>query len=127
MSNYEPLIPYLFLGPLLGGGAILIGKMLGFWSPESDNKRAAYECGMEPFGNARIQFKAGYYLFALLFLVFDIETVFLFPCVTIFRKAVDGAFHQLTGTALFIELTVFVLILLAGLAYAWRKGALKWD
>ena len=127
MREYLPLLPYVLLGPLVAGAAILIGRMISIRSPDSDLKRAAYECGMEPFGDARIQFKAGYYLFALLFLVFDIETVFLFPCVTLFRKAVDGGLERISGAAIYMELGIFVLILLSGLVYAWRKGGLKWE
>ncbi|MCE9612675.1 MAG: NADH-quinone oxidoreductase subunit A [Lentisphaerae bacterium] len=127
MNAYAPLLLYLLLGPALAAGAILVGKLLGIRSPQSDLKHSAYECGVEPFGNARIQFKAGYYLFALLFLVFDIETVFLFPCVTLFRSAVAGTLDRISGAAIFAELSLFVIILLVGLIYAWRKGALKWE
>jgi NADH-quinone oxidoreductase subunit A len=127
VEEYGPLLIYLFLGPLLAGGALIVGRLIGAQSPETDLKRSAYECGVAPFGNARIQFKAGYYLFALLFLVFDIETVFLFPCVTVFRDATLGAFAAASGGAVLLELGVFVAILLAGLIYAWRKGLLQWE
>lgn len=127
MGEYVPLLLYFALGPLLAGSAILLGNLLSSRSPDSERKRAAYECGIPPFGNARIQFKAGYYLFALLFLVFDIETVFLFPCVTVFRAATSGELHYTTGLVVFAELGIFIAILFSGLIYAWRKGALRWE
>ena len=127
MKEYAPLILFLVLGPVIAGSAILAGKLLGFRSPDSDRKRSAYECGVEPFGNARIQFKAGYYLFALLFLVFDIEALFLFPCLKILRGVVTGETPNVPSGLIFIELGLFIVILFIGWAYAWRKGALEWE
>jgi len=127
MKEYAPLILFLVLGPVIAGSAILAGKLLGFQSPDSDRKRSAYECGVEPFGNARIQFKAGYYLFALLFLVFDIEALFLFPCLKILRGVVTGQAANVPSGLIFIELGIFIVILFIGWAYAWRKGALEWE
>lgn len=127
MKEYAPLILFLVLGPVIAGSAILAGKLLGFRSPDSDRKRSAYECGVEPFGNARIQFKAGYYLFALLFLVFDIEALFLFPCLKILRGVVAGETANVPSGLIFIELGLFIVILFIGWAYAWRKGALEWE
>jgi len=127
MEDYAPLIIFLVLGPVIAGSAILMGKLCGFRSPDSDRKRSAYECGVEPFGNARIQFKAGYYLFALLFLVFDIEALFLFPCLKILRRVMSGEIEAITAGLIFFELGIFILILFVGWAYAWRKGALEWE
>ena len=80
-------------------------------------KNETYECGEKTLGSARIQFNVGYYLFALLFLVFDVEAAFLYPWAAAFRE---------TGIAGFIEALIFILILAAALVYAWRKGALEW-
>lgn len=77
-----------------------------------------YECGVETYGTAWVRFNVSFYLYALLFVIFDIETVFLYPWAVSFKQL---------GAAGFAEMIVFIAILLVGLAYAWKKGALKWD
>jgi len=81
-------------------------------------KNSIYECGVETIGETWVQFRAQYYLFALIFVIFDIEAIFLFPFAV--------AFNQLTLFAVF-EAILFVLILAVGLIYVWRKGALEWQ
>jgi NADH:ubiquinone oxidoreductase subunit 3 (subunit A) len=81
-------------------------------------KNATYECGMETIGDTWVQFKAQYYLYALIFVVFDVEAVFIFPWAV--------AYHKL-GLYALIEMILFVAILVGGLLYAWRKGALEWQ
>jgi len=81
------------------------------------DKNATYECGLESKGDAWIQFKAEYYLYAIIFLIFDVETVFLLP----FAVAFTGL-----GAGAFISLMVFLFLLVAGLAWAWMKGVLTW-
>lgn len=127
MQSYNILIFFLFVGGAISGGAILTGLLLGMKSKASLKKGQAYESGILPFGTARIQFKVGYYLFALLFLVFDIESLFLFPAVRVFRSTINGADPALSMAVILVDLVLFVTILLAGLAYAWKKGALKWE
>ncbi|MGC8781074.1 MAG: NADH-quinone oxidoreductase subunit A [Anaerolineae bacterium] len=80
-------------------------------------KNATYECGLETIGETWVQFKAQYYLYALVFVVFDVEAAFIFPWAV--------AYHKL-GLYALVEMVLFVLILLGGLLYAWRKGALEW-
>lgn len=80
-------------------------------------KNATYECGLETIGETWVQFKAQYYLYALVFVVFDVEAAFIFPWAV--------AYHKL-GLYALIEMVLFVMILLGGLLYAWRKGALEW-
>ena len=126
MSEYLILAFFLFLGALIATGAILVGKILGIRSKDTQSKYAPYECGVDTFGNARIQFKVGYYIFALLFLVFDVEALFLFPVLTNLRDVVDGKLNLVTGVVL-ADLAIFVLILTTGLVYAWKKGSLKWE
>ena len=100
----------------------LVGIALGvarIASPRSYNRQKgeAYECGIPTRGRSWMQFKAGYYLFAILFLMFDVEAVFLFPwAVTVQDAGIDGL----------INILFFMVILILGLAYAWRKGALEW-
>ena len=99
--------------------AMAIG-LAGLFSPQKPNviKQSTYECGIETVGESRVPFKAQYYIYALVFLIFDVETIFLFPWA--------AAYHQL---ALFgiIEAILFIGILAAALIYTWRKGALEWS
>ncbi|PHT38115.1 NAD(P)H-quinone oxidoreductase subunit 3, chloroplastic [Capsicum baccatum] len=81
-------------------------------------KLSTYESGIEPMGDAWLQFRICYYIFALVFVVFDVETVFLYPWSMSF---------DVLGVSVFIEALIFVLILIIGLVYAWRKGALEWS
>lgn len=107
---------FLLLAPVFPALAILIPRII---APKKPNpvKMDTYECGIETVGESWIQFRVQYYIFALIFLVFDIETVFLYPWAV--------AFDQLALFAV-LEGILFILILVAGLIYIWRKGALKW-
>ena len=111
----------LALTALLTGAALVALAMwiAGLISPRSYNpqKGEAYECGIPTRGESMSQFKVGYYLFAILFLMFDVETVFLFPW---------AVKMQALGTAGLTAIAVFFTILVLGLVYAWRKGALEW-
>jgi NADH:ubiquinone oxidoreductase subunit 3 (subunit A) len=80
-------------------------------------KSQTYECGLETYGDTWVQFRAQYYLFALVFVIFDIETVFLYPWAVAYNKL---------GLFALVEMFIFLAILVAGLVYAWRKGALEW-
>lgn len=108
-------------GALTGIGlvfaALLIAKLI---SPRSFSvkKSEPYECGIPTRGESMIQFKAGYYIFAILFLIFDVETVFLYPWSVVMRDL---------GPQGLLCIGIFMFILIMGLAYAWRKGALKWE
>lgn len=97
--------------------AILSSKLIAPFSARPE-KSSSYESGIEPMGESWIQFEIRYYMFALVFVVFDVETVFLYPWAM--------SFDQL-GLLAFIEAFVFVVILIIGLVYAWRKGALEWS
>ncbi len=96
--------------------AYLVAKLI---APHSSNpqKGEPYECGIPTRGNSWLPFKVGYYLFAILFLMFDVETVYLFPWAVVTRDL---------GTDGLIMVSFFILILALGLAYAWKKGALEW-
>ncbi len=112
----ESLVLFFILGVVLVGGAIVFSYLV---APKSFNpaKIEPYECGIESEGPAWIQFNVGYYLFAIIFLVFDVETVFIFPW---------GVVMSEVGMRAFIEILIFFFILGLGLLYAWKKGALKW-
>ena len=88
-------------------------------SPRSYNpqKGEAYECGIPTSGQSWMQFKVGYYLFAILFLMFDVETVFLFPWAAVVQDL---------GVYGLVSIFFFIVVLILGLAYAWKKGALEW-
>ncbi len=127
MEHYITIGFALFLGTIFVGGAIVLSKILAFHTPGGKRKIQPYECSEDPIGDARIQFKVGYYIFALLFLVFDIESLFLFPCMIIFKPIVEGKITSLEPVTLYIELSAFILILFIGLIYAWKKGVLVWE
>ncbi|MDH7485181.1 MAG: NADH-quinone oxidoreductase subunit A [Anaerolineae bacterium] len=117
------LSKYGFIGILavVAFGFPVLGLVVAWLlSPKKPNpiKQSTYECGVETIGDTWVQFRAQYYLFALVFVVFDIETVFLYPWAV--------AYGQL-GLFALVEAALFVLILFAGLVYAWRKGALEWQ
>lgn len=109
-----------FTAACTGIGLVALALWLaGLISPRSFNpqKGEAYECGIPTRGESMAQFKVGYYLFAILFLMFDVETVFLFPwAVRVKELGVDGL----------LSIAIFFSVLVLGLVYAWRKGALEW-
>ena len=114
--NLTLLIVVILTAIALVGIALGVARIV---SPRSYNRQKgeAYECGIPTRGRSWMQFKAGYYLFAILFLMFDVEAVFLFPwAVTLQDAGIDGL----------INILFFMVILILGLAYAWRKGALEW-
>lgn len=106
---------------LLTGVTLVVGALVIAWliGPRSYTKMKGepYECGIPSRGESMAQFHVGYYLFAILFLMFDVETVFLFPWAAICRSVGSGAL---------LAVGTFLVILTLGLAYAWRKGALRW-
>lgn len=126
MSEYIILSIFLFLGAFIAAAATVVGLLLGYRTRKTKNKMLPYECGMETFGNARIQFKVGYYVFALLFLVFDVEALFLLPVAANFKEIMAGN-AGLSPVVVVIDLAIFLAILVSGLAYAWKKGILKWE
>ncbi len=113
----EAIIVFLLAGIVMVAGSNFLSNLI---SHKSDNlqKREPYESGMTTIGPTWVQFKVGYYLFAILFLIFDVEVAFLIPWAV--------AFKSIGGVA-FIEVLIFLLILGIGLLYAWKKGALKWE
>ncbi len=116
LDNYVAVLLATVIGVILVATALIGSRVL---APFSSNrqKNVSYECGMLPIGRARSQIHIRYYLFAILFLIFDVEAAFLFPWAVTFVKA---------GPTSFYEMVVFILILGGGLAYAWKKGVLQW-
>ncbi len=116
LENYVPILIFIIVAGVIGGVAIGVGYILGPTRPDVE-KLSPYECGFEPFEDARMKFDVRYYLVAILFIIFDLEIAFLFPWAVVFRDL---------GMFAFMEMLAFIGILLLGLAYAWRKGALTW-
>jgi NADH:ubiquinone oxidoreductase subunit 3 (subunit A) len=119
--------PWMYVGLFLLVGIIIPIAPIVFSAliaPKKPNpiKQSTYECGIETVGDSWVQFKAQYYVFALVFLVFDVETVFLFP----WAMALNAKSPVVLPAFVAIEGVVFILILMAGLAYTWRKGLLEW-
>lgn len=120
LPKYNSFFIFLLIASFIPILTFSISKIL---APIGSNnqgpeKLTSYESGIEPMGDAWIQFQIRYYMFALVFVIFDIETVFLYPWAM--------SFNELSLSA-FIEALVFVFILIIGLVYAWRKGALEWS
>ncbi|AZB40893.1 NADH-quinone oxidoreductase subunit A [Bacillus sp. FJAT-42376] len=115
-NNYLIVVVFLLLGLLLPAIALTIGRVLRPHAP-TQAKMTTYESGIEPFHDSRIQFNVRYYIFALLFVIFDVETVFMYPWAVAYEKL---------GLFALIEMLIFVVMLLIGLLYAWKKGVLKW-
>ncbi len=116
LSEWQFIVLFAAIAIIFPGAPLIIARLI---RPKKPNpiKQQTYECGIETVGDTWIQFKVQYYIFALIFVVFDLEAVFLFP--------IAAAFDQLTLFAIF-EVVLFVVILLVALGYAWRKGALEW-
>lgn len=116
MDSSEVFVVVLVTAFILVAAGICIGWLL---APKSTNaqKGEPYECGIPTKGTSWMQFKVGYYLFAILFLMFDVETVLLFPWATIMQSL---------GAVGLVSVLFFLFILILGLAYAWKKGALEW-
>jgi NADH-quinone oxidoreductase subunit A len=117
MQGWISILLLLLLGAAFAVGSILLSQLLGPRRPTPE-KSAPYECGMPPVGDARERQSVKFYLIAMVFLLFDIEVAFLYPWALALRDL------RWTG---FIQVAVFLAILVAGYAYLWRKGALDWD
>ncbi len=117
LENYFPSLVFLAVGVVLGTVPLLLSFILGPRRPDVA-KLAPYECGFEIFQDARIPFDVRYYLVAILFIIFDLETAFLFPWGVVLR--------HLGGTG-FWAMMLFLGILTVGFIYEWKRGALEWE
>lgn len=122
LEQYLPVLILIVIGICLAVVISLISSWVGPKHP-SAVKNETYECGVPYRGSARERFSVKFYLTAVLFILFDIESVFLIPWSVVYRKLVQSGF----GIFIFMEMFVFVLILVAGLMYVWKRGALDWD
>jgi NADH-quinone oxidoreductase subunit A len=117
LENYLPILVFLVIAGVLGGVLLSLGFILGPRRPD-EAKNSPYECGFEVFEDSRMKFDVRYYLVAILFIIFDLEIAFLFPWAV--SLDVIGGFGLLA-------MAVFLLILVVGFIYEWKKGALEWD
>jgi len=117
MREYLPLLILLALSVIIAAGQTGLSALLGPKKP-SPEKNASYECGIVPAEDARKAVWVRFYMIAMLFILFDMETVFLYPWAVLYRRL--GLFGL-------VEMTTFLIILIVGYAYAWKKGALTWD
>ncbi|OIP36649.1 NADH-quinone oxidoreductase subunit A [Candidatus Desantisbacteria bacterium CG2_30_40_21] len=117
LADYGWVILFMGLGMLFVFGGYVTSWFIRPSNP-SPKKLFTYECGEVPVGSSWVQFNMRYYLFALIFVIFDVEVAFLFPWAVVFKEL---------GLVAFVEMAIFIVILLIGLLYAWRKGVLKWN
>ena len=117
LDQYLPVLLFILVGLGVGVAPQLIGYLLGPKRPDAA-KNSPYECGFEAFEDARMKFDVRYYLIAILFILFDLEIAFLFPWAIALKDI---------GLIGFIDMMIFLAILVAGFAYMWIKGALDWE
>ncbi len=115
-EHYVPVILFAVIGVLIPAGAMILSWIMRTKNPYPE-KLTTYECGEEPIGVAQMQFDIQYYVYALLFVVFDVEVVFLFPWAVVFPDI---------GIIAVIEMVIFIAMLVVVLVYAWKKGILEW-
>ena len=123
MEAYFPILMFVLVGVAVGVLPVAMGFLLAPSRPDPE-KLSPYECGFEAFEDARMKFDVRYYLIAILFIIFDLEVAFLVPWASIFKEIVATESLRWFG---FIEMLVFLAILLVGFVYAWAKGALDWE
>ncbi len=117
--GYLPIFIYLIVVAFIGSALIIASALIGRKNPSAE-KLSTYECGMTPIKDARRRLDIRFYLIAMLFIIFDIEVVFLYPWAILFDRFEPMIFG-------FIEMLMFIVVLLLGYVYVWRKGALNWS
>lgn len=117
LAEYLPTLLFLIVAGAIGVALIAVGRTLGPKRPTPE-KLAPYECGFTEFEDARMQFDVRYYLFAIQFIIFDLEIIFIVPWATVFREL---------GPLGLVEMAIFAGMLLLGFVYVWKKGALEWE
>ena len=117
LGNYLPILIFMFVTLAMGSVFIILGKILGPSRPDAE-KNSPYECGFEAFEDSRMKFDVRFYLVAILFIIFDLEITFFIPWALVMDKL---------GTTALVAMLVFVLELVVGYIYLWKKGALEWE
>jgi len=117
LDSYGPLLLMFILAAFISGALIAVSSVVGRHKP-SREKEQPYECGIRPTGDARQPFSVHFYMVALIFILFDIEAIFLYPWALVY--------HELKVFG-FVEMLLYIMILLVGYIYLWKKGALDWN
>jgi len=117
LADYFPILVFIVVAFLFGAGTLVVSHFIQPKLPDPE-KLSAYECGSEPFSDARMPFPVRYYIIAMLFVIFDIEILFLYPWAV--------SFDQI-GIIGMVEMVIFIALFVVGYVYAWKKGALEWD
>ena len=117
LTRYFPILLFIFIALAFGVVTLVLSHLVQPKYPEPE-KLSTYECGSEPFSDARMPFPVRYYIFAMLFVIFDIEVIFLYPWAVVFKKI---------GVIGLVEMMIFIGLFVVAYVYAWRKGALEWD
>ncbi len=122
MQAYFPIAVLFGIGIALSGGFVLLSTFIGKKRPTPE-KMGPYECGLDPIGSPRQRFSVKFYLIAMLFILFDIEVVFLYPWALVFKDFKAAGL----GPLIFGEMVVFLIVLGGGLIYVWKRSALEWE
>ncbi|MFA5975595.1 MAG: NADH-quinone oxidoreductase subunit A [Elusimicrobiota bacterium] len=117
LFQYGYVLLFVLFGVGFGILSLLVLSPLFRFRSHDERQKIVYECGMEPIGTPYVPMDIRFYLFALLFVIFDVESLFLFPWAVVFRE---------TGLIGFIDMGVFIAVLFLGLVYTWKRGALRW-
>ena len=123
LENYLSVLVFVLIGIVFGVMPVILGWLVGPSRPDNE-KLSPYECGFEAFEDARMKFDVRYYLIAIIFILFDLEVAFLIPWATVFKEIVRTESVKWFG---FVEMIIFIVILVVGYVYAWAKGALEWE
>lgn len=117
LANYLPTLLFLIVATGIGVALMVVGRFIGPRRPDAQ-KLSPYECGFEPFEDARMKFDVRYYLIAIQFIVFDLEIIFIVPWTLVFQEL---------GARALVTMGLFVGMLFLGFIYVWKKGALEWE
>lgn len=117
LARYFSIFLFITIALAFGVGTLVVSYLVQPKFPETE-KLSPYECGSEPFSDARIPFPVRYYIFAMLFVIFDIEVIFLYPWAIVFSDI---------GLIGLVEMMIFIGLFVVAYVYAWKKGALEWD
>ncbi|WP_294184097.1 NADH-quinone oxidoreductase subunit A [uncultured Sphingobacterium sp.] len=125
LSEYGKILIILLIGALLVCATIFLARLI---SPKKNNpiKSGTYECGEEPIGSSWVQFNPRFYVIALVFLLFDVELIFIFPWATVFGQSEYIAADERWGWFTMIEMGIFIGVLILGLVFVWKRGDLEW-
>ena len=117
LNNYFPILLFIIVSIIIGALPIIISRIINR-GENNKAKNSAYECGFENFSDARVKFDIRFYLVAILFIIFDLEIAFLFPWAVALESL---------GLSGLIAMSIFLIVLVIGFIYEWKKGALNWD